>query len=653
MHLIYLISIFLTFSINSLAHENDGDVNETIEPDVSMVSLPIHIGLDGEISYGIGLMDHSSHTGTHTGHMNHDDMSGDMNHDGMSGDMNHDGMSGDMNHDGMSGDMNHDGMGDDMNNDGMDHGDTSNNDEANQSNHVSHGDGWMWHLMPMLHIGGDYYKRVISLSSSDTIEVNDTRDGFVLIENKTIQAGGGLMLMAMPPISWGGFLHAGIMPYKGGHVFRMKKTSNPKTESIRSMVTPYSLRDLNNWSIADKLSYSTQGGVMFSAGLGITILTDFSYSYMAQGTWITTIAKVGKTKALVSIKNKSMKMFMSNIGTTIAYLQKHKFNNADKSFNFIFDLSKSEGLQAYKDMIRGNIVTAQNLIRSEIGGVRPVSYTQTNSFGRMRSFSYGVPFLYKDTSMVGNTISQSVTENFLNNSKMNMEMSMFMRSRKSSGVSSNHRDTGFVFMGHHHELIQNNKKSDSIGGSFKWYFQNENSSPWYIKSRLNRAISILGLEKIDGLQLDGLPKKLNFVRGEIDIPLTKKQILKVIDLAEDKNLYNNMYSRAYIAMNDYFRIPGNYKKICPLKRHRFTGCKKKIYNNTWSKLSKIPRLLPKLMSAYKAKDRTNFSKHLTKLGEYMLANRFVFKEVFRQIGETPKAKLKLMGSKISRTTIDL
>ncbi len=64
-------------------------------------------------------------------------------------------------------------------------------------------------------------------------------------------------------------------------------------------------------------------------------------------------------------------------------------------------------------------------------------------------------------------------------------------------------------------------------------------------------------------------------------------------------------------------------------------------------------MLTKIKMAYLNKDRKNFSKYLAKLGEYMLANRFVFKEVYRQIGERPAAKLKLMGSKISHTTIKL
>lgn len=610
-------------------HDHGGDNNETITPDSVMLSLPVHIGFDGAVSWGIGFMDHSN--------MGH----GSMNHD-MGGDMNQD-MGGDMNRD-MDSDMDHD------------------NDMSSSMDHSS--SDWMWAVMPMIHLGFDRYKRVINLSKSKSNQIGFDNDsqGYLVVENRSIQYGGGLMIMGMPmnnsSIPNGGFIQVGLMPYKGGHVYRARKV-NSRLEAKRSlnhMVTPKSIYDLKNWSINDRLSYSTTGGIMFSAGLGVTILSELSTGYMAQGTWITSIAKASKKHVLVSIKKSNMKMFMSTLGMTFAALELHKFNNADRNFNFLFDLSKSQALDAYKKMIQGNLVTAQTLAASEIPGVKHVSMGVSHTTGRMRSRSIRIPVLYNNQSMSGRTTTESHSENFMNKTSMNMEMGMYMRTNKRSGIWSNHRDTGFIFMAGAHKITgEYTGASKSVLGSFKWYFQNENTNTAYIKNRFTRAMNILGLDDLDRINLERYKNNgpLKFVRAEIDINLNDDFTKKIMKLAQKRMFLSELTLRTEHSISKYFMNKDKSRQLCR-KRSRLIRCIDKIKRKTKKAVKRIPNAIRNMVKAYNQKDDKNFVNSFTSLGQTMLTNRFVFQEVFKMVGvPMPKAKLTIQGTRFSHSELTL
>jgi hypothetical protein len=574
----------------------------------------------------------------------------DMNHDGMDmgSDMGSD-MSSDMGSD-MDSDMVHDGMDSDM--------DSDSNTSMNHSK-----SSWMFAFMPMLTIGSDYYKRVINLSNRNDgkIGFDDNSKGYLVVENKTIQAGGGLMIMAMPTsISWGGFVDSGLMAYKGGHVFRSRhvETRGDVKLSLRSMNTPQNLKDIANWSVSDRISYSSNGGVMFSGGFGATIFSELSTGYMAQGTWVTSVAKASSKHVLVSIKKSKMKMFMSTMGVTFAALELHKFNNADKNFNFLFDLSKPHGVKAYKDMLKGNIVTAQMMSESNIkvNGVKHVSHGNSRTQGRMTSRTLRIPVLYNNTNMAGKMSMQSYSENYMNNTQMEMEMGMYMRSHKTSGRLSNHKYTGFIFMAGSHQMTgEFTGASKSVLGSFKWYFQNEKGSVAYLKNRLKRAMNIMGMDKLKTIDLDRFKGQgpLRYVRGEIDLPLSDKFTKQIMALESNKALKTQMNKNVEISMGEFFANSEQLLQMCPKKQTQ-DRCKSKIVKKTKRAISKVKGVIVRMTSAFKLDDKKAFVMSYTRLGQLMLTNRFVFQEVFNMVCEKiPQAKFTLQGTRFSQSKVNL
>ena len=303
-----LLSIMMYLSGSSLASE----VNKPID---SMLPFPVTIDFSGNVSWGYPI---------NFGGM---DM-GNMSMGGMNSD---------------SGSMSDNQMG------GMNSDSGSMNDETPMSaNHMS--SGWHYMVMPMLTLGGDSYRRLISKSKSSLIAHNDESSGFYAVENKNIIYGGGAGVMAMPPdgipmLS----LRLSLMPYKGGHVFKLKQVDSRKDLSqVDSMLIPNDLNDLNDWRTGDRMSYSARGGVMFGAGIGYSIFAAVMGTYMAEGSWTVSVSKADETTVFLTVKKDKMKMMARRVLNALVDVSASQMQTFSGEFQFLIDLSTEEGEESYR-----------------------------------------------------------------------------------------------------------------------------------------------------------------------------------------------------------------------------------------------------------------------------------------------------------------
>ena len=82
------------------------------------------------------------------------------------------------------------------------------------------------------------------------------------------------------------------------------------------------------------------------------------------------------------------------VNTVISNINTGRFGSSDKAFSFIFDLSDEDALNAYKNMIRGDITEAQELVQnSDHQAVKQVMKSYSKTKGRISSFSVGIPVL--------------------------------------------------------------------------------------------------------------------------------------------------------------------------------------------------------------------------------------------------------------------
>jgi hypothetical protein len=587
------------------AHGGSGHYsNEQMNATDSMIPLPIRINLDGSVSWGF--------------------MFGGMNH---------------------GGGMNHDG--------GMNHGGGMNHDGGMQAQHENM-NGWMYHLMPMLTLSGDYYTRLINLNSKDgelTIESGDK--GFIAIENKSISYGGGLGIMAMPM----GFaipmfgLRASLMPYKGGHVFRLKHIeSRQDFGKVKSMLVPNDSGDLSSWAINDRMSFSSRGGVMFGAGVGMSILVQTMSTYMAEGQFVTSVSKVSESEVLVSIRKSRINMFSQMIGNMLVDLRAGGMASVDEDFNFIFDLSNTKAQKLYQEFLLGNILVVQQALLDGEAGIEHVKSSHGSTRGNMRRLSFGIPFLFNGSLKQGQMQTVSTVDNGMTGHKAEAYMAMYSRTRESDGVLSDHKNAGFMFMGMINTPV--GQFRPNYAGTFKWYFQKEETSNFFFHRELKRLVNTLGLDNAATLAVPTL-KNMGFVQAEVDLFLTKKDIDVLLEQTQKENLYQSMYNRTYEQMNKFFRNNANAALFCD-GLNKILACKKRAYNKTWSAISKLPSILKQIHAAKEAKDLKGMSVGLGNLGKVALTNRFVLDEIFKTAGKNKiEAVLKVKGSRLSQTRIQL
>lgn len=610
--------IALILAQASVFAAGNNDTNEQVDSTMSMIPMPIRIGLDGSISWGYMLR---PMMGGIMGGMN-----GGMNGGGMSGGMNHDGMSGGMNEDQMMGDMNMPSV--------------------------------MYKVMPMLTLSGDYFSRVINLATpkninDNTIQIDDDSAGYLAVVNKNYVVGvtGGLMAMPMgSAIPMFGF-RASLGPYKGGHVFKAKKISDKsKFNTIKEMQVPLHVSNLDSWAINDRMSYSTRGGVMFGAGVGMSIYVAIMQTYMAEGQFITSISKVSETEVMVNIRKVRVNMFSQKIGNALVELKNGQMKSVDQGFNFIFDLENIEAAKIYHEFLKGSVLAAQHAVKNNTPGVEMVKISNSTTWMQSRQFSYGLPFLYNGALTRGKMYTISKVHNGFAGQTSEAHMSMYRKSHETNGVLSNHKSSGFLFMSM--ASTPNDSYKPRFAGSFKWYFQKDNTSNKFFHRQIRKLIRVFGMDGVSKVRFPTVAN-MGFVRAEVDLFLTKKNVEELIKNSEKADLYSTMYTSAYTRMNDFFSLKENTRAYCGASLKTII-CKKNAFRKTWKAMSAVPSVLTAMKKAMVNKNLELFSENFGKLGKLALTNRFVLAEIFSKAGKkAPVGVFKVKGSRILNTRIKL
>ncbi len=480
---------------------HNGDEFESQSSNGTMYNLPIFINFDGSISYGIGLMDHVNHSDINHGGMDHGEMNhNETNHGDMSTNINND-----MDHDSSHGSMNH-----------------------RSSSKIA------WHIMPMVHLGFDKNKRIVSLAKNTNNNKNfaasDKKGEYLTIENRRIESGAGLMLMGMPTsINWGGFFQIGFMPYKGSYLFSKQKVSGyKKAQSVLPLSFPTSKGELNNWSNSDKLVTTVHGGIMMGAGLGATIFTDLSANYMTNGSWRIEAVKSAPNKITVSVDQSDLEHIMYNFGATIISTNIGNHQLKSVHLKFEFDLSKEQGLSSYLNLLQGDLNFAEQLIEKEIEGVKDLTNVITNETGRMRTSKLGVAVLFSRNEMKMDTYSESrslILESE-SNKELKSSMKMIHVERNTHGFFSKHMKNYKMYM--QGSFLFDNEVFNT--NSFVWLFERNRTSCKKLSSKISKWSKTL-LLKTQAI-LESCKGNLGYSRTLANMVLRPSAILKLKEIQE-------------------------------------------------------------------------------------------------------------------------
>lgn len=525
------LAMLLAMNTNIYAHSSvsihDGDAFDTTSSGGSMLNLPVMIDFDGKITYGIGVMDHSSHSGH--------DMGDGMDHDGMDhGGMgnSNDGMDhGDMGS--SNGDMDHGGMNhDDMHGGDMDNG----HDNMNHDMKTEKMSKVMWHVMPMLHLGYDKIERVVALGNQQINNFElvkaDSQGEYLAIRNKRIEAGAGLMAMGMPTsIDWGGYFQLGFMPYKGSYYFSKQKVSTYKSaQSSDSLKIPHTIEEVKSLSEGDKIAFSSHGGVMIGTGVGATIFTDFSANYMTQGTWRVEVEKAKNEIIKVRVTEADLKHVMLNAGATIlsSNIGRHKVKSI--SLGYSFDFNSREAREAYESLLQGDLSFAERLLDSSIKGVESLDKKTSEEIGQMSTTKIGLPVLFHRNKMKMRTYSVSKGVDLKTNSKLNTEMTMIHNEVNTEGIWSRHMKNYSMYMGAENSLNSGDSSFTYDTDNFVWFFESDKVSKVKLNKVLRKWNKFIGSEKLE--KFYSSEKNLGYARATLNLVLKNKSHSLLKEIAE-------------------------------------------------------------------------------------------------------------------------
>jgi hypothetical protein len=519
-------------------------------------------------------------------------------------------------------------------------------------------------LMPMVHMGGDAYKGVINLTKNTIIEDSpvlvlseDSPEGYLLVENKRIELGAGLMVMAAPKsINWGLWGSAGVMPYIGGSSHHQRFVRDKASlENIKKMTVPKDIHELETWSNQDKLSYTVHGGVMFSGGVGITILYDAGLMYMAQGMWKVSLEKVDDHKIRVRYRKEKLHHLAFSNTTVISSLNVGGFRSSDKSFGYIFDLRDHYAKKAYKHMLWGDISLAQKMVKIGLTkGIKHETKGFSKSKGRMFNISAGIPFLGQ--ASLGKGIMKNYSEelNFMDNMNMKNHMGMYYDERKTSGVLSHHKKKVFNFMAMHMTMKKEFEEEGETKfheikthhGSFQWLFERNFGKVKHLKKAFSKLTKRIG--PLLNLRFD-LPdeEKLGYVRATVAVNLSERGLNKLMKKAKRDEKYLSDNTKDLIT--NWFDKRENPSSICRVYK-TIKNCKAAMVKRTKVAISKMKIQLLKMDEYLKNNNYAKFTESYTKFGKQFLKNAFTFHSILNLVGErNVMIDFELMGEKILKT----
>lgn len=644
MNQIIKVLILISLSATSFAHSSGGHTSDEFGiPDSgsSMFHMPIQIGFDGNINFGYKMnMDHGTSSNMSHDGMDHTDMGhmDDMGH----GNMDHGNMS-DMNNDMGMGDSNHMNDGD-MNHNDMDHGDMdmADSDADSSTDHSGHSSSSSvhWHLMPMVSLGIDKINRKIKLDD----------ESIKIIRARKIEVGAGLMVMGhLMNLPWSTMVTAGLMPYKGEYKY-MEKLATHNDSDDTFLKVPSTIDDLNKWSIGDKLSYSSHGGVMSHGGITFGHILDISANYMFQGKWRISIEKVSETKIKTTFLNEEMSHYSSSIGNMGLSLSSGKMNMEGKSETFTFDLTDQGGVSTYISALSGDLTKAQELESLEGGPVFRNSFGTSSMIAFQRMTALQIPALFVRSKSNSKMYSLSnSTDNFFG-METKTDMAMTVDSKSTSGLFSKHKSRNEYFMAMAMNVKQNGKNHVNYASSWKRLFERDKVSRKQYKKELKYLNQKTGFD-LSELEIPS-SSKYGYFRSEFEINLTQGATDKIISLIDNSDR-RSLLQKTYDTVNAGFRADSKkMKKLC--KKRFFKSCHKALIK---SSSTLIVEMWDQLKIMKKAKHNNNWKKFTAaynKFGSFMMENQFVFKAILSNLSkEDYKVSLRTLGEKQVEKLISL
>ncbi len=437
----------------------------------------------------------------------------------------------------------------------------------------------------------------------------------------------------------------GILPMKGSEVSSIRYfKSLAEAKSGRGYKSaPMDVTVLYKWQVGDSVTYKSKGGLIYVAGTGIAF-AGFASTKLAQGTWETYVEKVADTFVYVKITSSKLSALSSGPGLPFSAAAITDFKNSDDGFSYLIDLNLEDGRKVYHDLVRGNIMAAQQFASKIQESLKAPAVIKVEKFKRKSkgdgfSLFFGIPILLNATTAENKIRSHNVTDLYLDNSKIDAQFGMYDLTMRSRAFGT-HATTSKNFYGviyNISDLGTKSLKEKSQFGRFTWTYQDDNSSTRNLHRNMESLIQETGLNEVKVLIPD-LALDLDFTNITLQITFN--------DL-NTSNLIESAVGRSASLMYDWSQKRAKYaylqkgEALCK-SYSEGTSCQEEIINQTTYAAQKMQEALSKMRS--KMSNSISYTTAYAEFGKAAMTNQVTLAMALTMAGAGAQIDFSLEGT---------
>ncbi|NRA44181.1 MAG: helix-turn-helix domain-containing protein [Oligoflexales bacterium] len=538
--------------------------------------------------------------------------------------------------------------------------------------------GLEYSVSPIFLINGDKIKRLVKLGEQKSpvpLPITDPNDGkgYRLIRKKAFDIGIGMAPHAGLLNVVGGIAamgHRGKSKYYDRFIKDLSELDEP-----HHLKVPLSQEQLEDWKVGDQLVFAHIGGVSFHLFIGYDPFVFIGPAYRALGEWKVHLKKVDKNKIEYELVNEKIKSFGMEMEGTFTKLDVEKFHTKEKYFTFLFDLSKPDIPEIFKEVVQGDLKQAQKLSHESIPGLSLSVEGISESQGSRNTCMVSLPFLYGASASKNKVINTSFEKDLENGYTIKTNIALRERRSATFGRISKHKlKTDFFIATHeksiptssiefpdHFEEVDHEGASEieltdddreekdaqrdeiyhQFGGTNKWVFESDQITGEELEHKIAKLARLSGFES---LKYRFPNEKLGYVRVELSVMFSQGFLGKVLEIHPESYIYHELLDASRESIHKYFS-KDSHANLC--KNTSRKTCERDLIDESELLFKKIAKIIQKMRVSFAEHRYGSFVTSYSKLGKLITHNRFILQNFMKKFHEGVIVDFELHGEKFA------
>ncbi len=499
------------------------------------------------------------------------------------------------------------------------------------------------------------------VDETPTLELDNYTDGFMVTHGLDGDLGagpGGSFYFADVTgfaANLGMYVGLALVGGKNAEFTTLVDSKDDIKKAVKQKKIPWKASQIAEWKEGETVFYRTSGGVALSTRLG-TLYFGVGPTAILSGGWQTYIEKMPDGKVFVQLMKGHESELRLVAGTLVAEAYTSVVKELAHGVSFAFDLADEVAQHAYEDLLKGNMVPAQQMASlTGEGSIVRVDDIFRSKIRHVQKFSIGIPFIYF-TSTKENYREYFRKESSLDGVTRELYFGGNVKSTVARAITV-HRQTGEGFYSALEIDSLGDEQEIDYSGKYNWHYAADHGSAKQLGRALHRLVKATGL---NAELLVNIPdeKKLKYTsmsfdfdlpRAYVDYLLADNRFVQVMDM------YNTVASQA---LETYFADKTDPWHLCltHLTKIDFEICKADLQFSQKIQMKKMRSALEEMKKAVlfsEERERKEFVKALSDFGKALMSDVFVFQTVYQDAQKCGmKTSYKIEGERLSRFVSD-